>query len=209
MKTIHSIKNCFTIVGFNSAQSTRKDLLKIENILSMQLISIDIILICIYVYYEANNFEEYVDAIFLLSTSCIALFAFLSFFWQMPELYRFINNLEVTITKSECVLFLYRFHLFESFWLFRLGFSHPASKRIYEKLDHKLQKCFYILDCALAKVLPIVAIMLKYITCFIIYFTSDLDIDSFELPMQGRWWAQANISNQHFTTYIFCHSDHF
>lgn len=69
------------------------------------------------------------------------------------------------------------------------GLSNPASNKIYMKLDQNLHKCFEILEKALAKVLPIVAIMTKFVTCFIVYSATDLGAEAFELPMPGRWWV--------------------
>lgn len=69
------------------------------------------------------------------------------------------------------------------------GLLNPASNKIYMKLDQNLQKCFEILEKALAKLLPIVAIMTKFVTCFIVYSATDLGTEAFELPMPGRWWV--------------------
>lgn len=101
MKTFHSIKNCFADLGFDSPQSTQKDLLKFKNILSILLMGIDMILASVYVYFEANNFEEYCDGIYLLSALILAFFSFTTMFRQIPMLYVSITRLESTITKSK------------------------------------------------------------------------------------------------------------
>ena len=101
MKTFDSIKNCFTVLGFDSHQSTRKDLLKFKNIISLLLIFIDMILTSVYVYYEASNFEEYVDSIYLLSSMILAFSVFSILIWQIPNHFIFINHLESIITKSK------------------------------------------------------------------------------------------------------------
>lgn len=101
MKTFGSIRNCFAVLGFNSPQSTRKDLIKIENILCMQLFGIEIILISVYIHQEASNFEEYIDCVYLFSSLIIAFFSFAILMLEIPRHYEFINLLENTITESE------------------------------------------------------------------------------------------------------------
>lgn len=101
MKSIDSLKICFATLGFDSPQSTRKDLLKPKNISCLSLIGIDIVLTSVYIYYEANDFEEYVDAIYILWTLIFSFFTFATLIWQVPEHYRFINYLENAITESE------------------------------------------------------------------------------------------------------------
>lgn len=101
MKTFDSIKNFFAILGFDSSQSTRKDLLKIETVLPIIFIGIDIILTIVSVHYEASNFEEYVNSIYLLSSLILSFFIFTTLLWQMPTHYKFITTLENTLKKSK------------------------------------------------------------------------------------------------------------
>lgn len=101
MKSIDSIKTCFANLGFDSPQSSRKDLLKPKNISCLLLIGTDIILTSVYIYYEATDFEEYVDAIYILWSLVFSFFTFAILIWQVPKHYRFINYLENTITESK------------------------------------------------------------------------------------------------------------
>lgn len=102
MKSIDSIKTCFATLGYDSPQSTRKDLLKPKNISCLSLIGIDIILTSIYIYYEASDFEQYVDAIYILWSLIFSFFNFATLIWQVPKHYKFISYLENTITESKC-----------------------------------------------------------------------------------------------------------
>lgn len=101
MKIFNSIKNCFIVLGFDSPQSTRQDLLKTKTILSMLLIGIDVILSSLFVYYEASDFEEYADSIYQLSSLILTFFVSATLLWQMPTHYKFITALEKTIEKSK------------------------------------------------------------------------------------------------------------
>lgn len=101
MKSIDSIKTCFADLGFDSLQSTRKDLLKPKNISCLLLIGIDIILTSVYIYYEANGFEEYIDALYILWSLILSFYTFTTLIWQVPNYYRFFNYLENTITESK------------------------------------------------------------------------------------------------------------
>lgn len=101
MKSIDTIKTCFATMGYDSLQSSRKDLFKPKNMSCLSLIGIDIILTSIYIYYEANDFEEYVDAIYILWSLIFSFFTFAMLIWQVPKNYRFINYLENIITESK------------------------------------------------------------------------------------------------------------
>lgn len=101
MKTFDSIKNYFKILGIISRQSTRKDLLNIQNVAFFIVIAMDLLSSIAFGYYEANSFEEYVDSFYATSSAFVCFYSYGVLFWEMPKLYRFINALEATINKSK------------------------------------------------------------------------------------------------------------
>lgn len=101
MKTFDLIRNNFAIAGLDSPQSTREDLLKIKNILSFLLFALSAFSSGVYVYYDASNFEEYIDAVFMLTGLSITLFIFANLLWDMPTLYKFIDHLEGIIENRK------------------------------------------------------------------------------------------------------------
>lgn len=101
MKTFNSIKNGFAVLGFDSPESVRRDLLKINTISSMLIFGIQIIFISVFICCEASNFDEYVDGVYLLSSLTVCVFAYATMLWQIPRLYAFIIQLENIIGKSK------------------------------------------------------------------------------------------------------------
>lgn len=103
MKTFDTIKHFFNISGITSSQSTRKDLLKIRNVVFFVILGLDIISAGLFGYYEANSFEEYVDSFFATSSAFICFYSFGVLFWETPKLYRFTEALEIAINKSKTI----------------------------------------------------------------------------------------------------------
>lgn len=103
MKTFDSIKQHFVILGFTSSQSTRKDLLKLQNILFFFFLGVYLILTTVFAYYEAHSFEQYVDSLYAISSALVCIDVFGICFWEMPNLYRFMNSLECTINESKTI----------------------------------------------------------------------------------------------------------
>lgn len=68
--------------------------------------------------------------------------------------------------------------------------SHPASKRIYTKPDQQIEKVYGILQLVIVKVTPLCTVVPKLMTSFIVYFTTDLGGEAFELPIPGQWYCQ-------------------
>lgn len=101
MKNFDFIKNYFEVLGITSRQSTRKDLLKRQNIVFFIIIGMNVLSSTAFGYYEANSFEEYVDSFYVTSSVFICFSAFGILLWDVPKLYRFINALESTINISK------------------------------------------------------------------------------------------------------------
>lgn len=103
MKSFDSIKQYSKISGVTSSQPTRKDLLKVQNLIFFVVQGMNLISASVFGYYEANSFEQYVDAFYAFSSAFICVYCFGVLFWEIPKLYRFINALESTIGKSKSI----------------------------------------------------------------------------------------------------------
>lgn len=103
MKTFESINQYFDILGFTSSQSTRKDLLKIQNLTCFLILCTDFLSTSLFCYFEAHSFEQYVDSFYAISSSFICISTNGILFSELPQLYRFVKNLERTISKSKSI----------------------------------------------------------------------------------------------------------
>lgn len=103
MKIFDSIKHYFEILGFISTQSTRKDLINIQNFIFFLVIGMYLTLTTVFAYHEANSFEQYIDSFYAISSALICLEIYGICFWEMPKLYRFIDALESTINESKMI----------------------------------------------------------------------------------------------------------
>lgn len=66
------------------------------------------------------------------------------------------------------------------------GLKHPESRALYIESSQKVDKWIRILDVALLRVTPTLAILPAVISSFITYFTTDLGNAALELP--GPMW---------------------
>lgn len=101
METFDDIKKYFALLGITSHESTRKKVFNAIIVLIFITHGIDLILSFVYISKVADNFGEYVDAFFRI-TSLIACIIFLAtIVWDLPQLHKFVCNLENYISKSE------------------------------------------------------------------------------------------------------------
>lgn len=61
---------------------------------------------------------------------------------------------------------------------------------IYEKINRQIEKWSKIVYIVVAKVTPILVIMLKVIYSVAVYFTTDLGNDALELPFP-EWYVKS------------------
>lgn len=102
MEAFNDVKKYFALLGIPSShESTRKYLFNKITVLIFATHGIDLILSSAYMFKVAENFDEYVDALFRVTSliSCIIFFA--TVVWNLPELHEFISTVESIISKSE------------------------------------------------------------------------------------------------------------
>lgn len=100
MQTFDLIKHYFRILGITSSQSTWKDLFKIKNAVFFLVMVMYLSLTVAFAYYETNSYEEYADSFYATTSAFICLYSYGLLFLELPELYRFFDTLEKTITES-------------------------------------------------------------------------------------------------------------
>lgn len=62
----------------------------------------------------------------------------------------------------------------------------PSLATIYELTNRRIEKLSKILNIIVGQILPTLVIWPKFVTCFVVYITTDLDSGAFELPIL-RW----------------------
>lgn len=63
------------------------------------------------------------------------------------------------------------------------GLKYPASRKIYEKIDPKVEKWCKIIFFMNMKVCFPIGMSSEFIYSFILYFTTDLGNDAFQVPL--------------------------
>lgn len=104
MRTFELIKDYFRILGITSSQSTRKDLLKVQNAAFFLIMAMYLSLTAAFAYYETSSYEEYADSFYATSSAFICLYSYGVLFLELPKLYRFIGTLERIINESNYVI---------------------------------------------------------------------------------------------------------
>lgn len=67
------------------------------------------------------------------------------------------------------------------------GLKHSRSRKLYIKTDDKVAKWIKVFDFSLVRATPIFVVTPKLITSFILYYTTDIGREAFELPTP-KWY---------------------
>lgn len=57
----------------------------------------------LWLFHEVNDFNEFVSAMFYIFGSLVVTVGFLVLVWKMKPWFRFIDNLEIFLNKSELI----------------------------------------------------------------------------------------------------------
>lgn len=181
MDVFVSIENHFASVGLTASQSLQANRFNVKNACILLIFLLNIILCVAYIFHGANNFNECIDSLFGCFTLIDAAIAFVHFIWQMPKLFRFIDEMETTFNQRKCLELNLQF-LYPFYFKNVSGLVDPQAKGIYEKIDRILQKWFKILNLVLVNVTPACVILPTLIACLFMYFNTELGNTAFVLP---------------------------
>lgn len=120
-------------------------------------------------------------------------------------------NQETTVYDLGVFIFYPNEEKMETFenYCFILGLLHPSSKEIYENAHTFVEKCCSIIFTAFVKItFPSVTIPFL-IVCYVLYFTTDIGSDAFQLPFPA-WYEnfQIEIYNKSSMFYEYKYSHH-
>lgn len=188
MKTFEVVKSYFAAADINSNQQTQ---FTTRSALFILMLSLNLASTCIYSFQAVDKFEDYVDSFYWISTTLANVFVLTAFLRAKPLLYRFLTDLEDTITNrkensSEMKIALPILLTLLLIFVFIKGLTNSESRTLHEllynKTDEKAAKWINIFDISLAKITPILDVLPKFIASFTAYFTTDAGSESFELP---------------------------
>lgn len=115
----------------------------------------------LFLFYEANTFWDYTNNIYAFSTAILIVTCFTIVIFQMRNLFELIDICEKFVDKIES----------------------QASKAIYDETNRQADKWSKIICLAVAKITPICMVLPQCIISLLVYSTTDLGYDAFELVL--------------------------
>lgn len=101
MKLFQTIQRKFAILGISPDQSIQNCPFNQEIILVYIIYGSACIMSNVYLFHEAQNFEEYTNNIYITTAATMLLFFFTIIINKMANLFEFIDNVEKLIDSSE------------------------------------------------------------------------------------------------------------
>lgn len=154
-----------------------------------------IFLIC-----EANTFIELTTTIYIASACTVVAISFTIVIFQTSNIFKFADGCErVIVDLCEIIVENGTEITLLEFWSShgdfdnRIFFSEMESKMIFKRINRQIEKWCGIVYFVVAKMTPIFWISPKLIYSLIVYFTTDLGNEAFELPYP-EWYVIQNYS---------------
>lgn len=99
MKILQTVQKKYAILGICSNQSKCNR----KSVLMCLIYSLGCTLSALFLFYEANSFQEYTNNIYITSAlaMCVTFFAIVVV--KMRKLFEMIDNMEKSIDESKCV----------------------------------------------------------------------------------------------------------
>ena len=183
MLIFRSIQKYFAIAGINSYQSLQVHPFNTRNLIIFSIYGLCTVSNVIYFLYVANNFTEYADIIYRISTltMCAVIYAILVS--KMDKIFEIFDTLESVIDKSKSKfkdLYHIPYHSNKKKSNF-LGLIYPDSERIYRNTNQTVEKWCQFLHLAGVKGSSTAILMFTILIGYGRYFATDLGNDAFEL----------------------------
>lgn len=101
MEIYQIIKDLYRLVGIIPPVSSERHPFNRKNLLVLSIFSAIVLSENIFFFFNAENFQEYIDSFYVVFTVDTAWWNYAAIVWEMSKIYEFIENLENTIKKSE------------------------------------------------------------------------------------------------------------
>lgn len=176
MKHYQEVQKGFEWLGFDLKLSD-------HNILGTMVISLSgIISEWIFLLFEANSSQEYLESIYFITSSVGIFISYTSALLLKDKLLVFIDTVDRTINKSKFDNQL-NFQINFSIFKMNLGLESSIAKAMYEEANQRFEKYTKIGMFLLTNVLVPCALLPKVIVSFFLYFNTDLGENAFYLPL--------------------------
>lgn len=103
IKIYEKIKENMAAMGFTPNQQTQNSDWKLSRfqIIVITILSIDVGTLCVFLFYEASGIEEYMDAIFELTTEVGMFSSFISLIFKNDDIFVILETTTNELTESE------------------------------------------------------------------------------------------------------------
>ena len=176
MELFKTFRKNFAVFGITS---NARPLHSREIISAFLMNCLTAILCWMFLFCVANTFIEYTIGIYIASALTVVAICFTIVVFQIQNIFEFIEECE-QITQKGKKIYKQIVCRTTSFIFF---FLEPESKAMYSEIDHQIEKWSQIVYIVIAKITPVCFISPIFIYSLVIYFTTDLGNDAFELPL--------------------------
>lgn len=137
----------------------------------------------VYMFYEANNFMEYMDCICATFASIMLFACFAIINSERTLLFESIDKIEKLIESSK-TWGLKHYFLGYNWRIWPIsGSKYPKSERFFLKSSQQVDRLSKIVFIAILKLFLLFAMLPKCIVSFSAYYIMDLKTESFQLPI--------------------------
>lgn len=193
MKFFQSVQSQFAMMGIILQQLTQKNPFNRTILLIFFSYTCNIISYCIFMYYEANTFQEYTESFYVTSTDVLVALCYASVVFRVDGFFKFIDACVKLVASS-------KWNFNENLQIIIEckpmgenqnvpGQKCPGSKVIYDENKQLIEKWSEIIRLAAGKGTPICLILPKSLLSFFLYFATDSGRKSFFLPLP-MWWVE-------------------
>lgn len=103
MKLFKSIQKHFAVVGISSRHANQKHLLNAKNVTATIIFGLTFTVKAMYLVHGAEQFEEYIAALFVVTALVSITVCFAIFIWKMPNVFQLIDTFEKTVNESKSI----------------------------------------------------------------------------------------------------------
>lgn len=98
MKAFKSIKYYFAIVGIAPSKQHK---FNVNIPMVFVMYSLNLIINGVYLFRQANDFQEIVNLIYVCSTHLVGLMTFIAVIWRTEDMFVFLDSLKKAISNSK------------------------------------------------------------------------------------------------------------
>lgn len=179
MQLFQSIQRSLAMMGIGWNQHRSNLKIFMTFVLYWSLVA----LYCSFLLLEADEFREYMDTVYLISSTTMIALCFMNFVWKMAIIFKMIHEIEEIVENSEYFIgFEVKYQTISNIFL---GLTKQTVAMTYDETNRQVEKWSEIIYHVMAQATPMAWVLPKFVGCIFIYFTteSELKHDALELPL--------------------------